>query len=251
MPNVLTDISDGIGTLTLNAPEARNTMTMPMVEEICAAMDAFEADEGCSAVIVTGAGSAFCAGADLGNLQTATAESLGTIYEGFLRIARSTLPTIAAVNGAAVGAGMNLALGCDLRIAARRAKFDTRFLQIGLHPGGGHTWMQRQIVGVQAAFATVIFSEVVDGTEAERIGLVHRCVENDALVDAARGLAAGAASAPRELVMITKQTIRDMADIGEHSDAVARELEPQVWTAKQPWFEERIAALKAKISSKS
>ena len=111
MPNVLTDISDGIGTLTLNAPEARNTMTMPMVEEICAAMDAFEADEGCSAVIVTGAGSAFCAGADLGNLQTATAESLGTIYEGFLRIARSTLPTIAAVNGAAVGAGMNLALG--------------------------------------------------------------------------------------------------------------------------------------------
>ncbi|MEC7175916.1 MAG: enoyl-CoA hydratase-related protein, partial [Actinomycetota bacterium] len=115
MSNLLTDISDGIGTLTLNAPEARNTMTMPMVEEICAAMDEFEADEGCSAVIVTGAGSAFCAGADLGNLQTATAESLGTIYEGFLRIARSTLPTIAAVNGAAVGAGMNLALGCDLR----------------------------------------------------------------------------------------------------------------------------------------
>ncbi|MGA0035587.1 MAG: enoyl-CoA hydratase-related protein, partial [Ilumatobacteraceae bacterium] len=155
------------------------------------------------------------------------------------------------VNGAAVGAGMNLALGCDLRIAARRAKFDTRFLQIGLHPGGGHTWMQRQIVGVQAAFATVIFSEVVDGTEAERIGLVHRCVEDDALMEAARGLAAGAASAPRELVMITKQTIRDMADIGEHADAVARELDPQVWTAKQPWFEERIAALKAKISSKS
>ena len=251
MSNVLTDISDGIGTLTLNAPEARNTMTMPMVEEICAAMDAFEADEGCSSVIVTGAGSAFCAGADLGNLQTATAESLGTIYEGFLRIARSTLPTIAAVNGAAVGAGMNLALGCDLRIAARRARFDTRFLQIGLHPGGGHTWMQRQIVGAQAAFATVIFSEVVDGTEAERMGLVYRCVEDDELMNAARALAAGAASAPRELVMITKQTIRDMADIDAHSDAVARELDPQVWTAKQPWFEERIAALKAKISSKS
>ncbi len=251
MSNLLTDISDGIGTLTLNAPESRNTMTMPMVEEICAAMDAFEADEGCSSVIVTGAGSAFCAGADLGNLQTATAESLGTIYEGFLRIARSTLPTIAAVNGAAVGAGMNLALGCDLRIAARRARFDTRFLQIGLHPGGGHTWMQRQIVGAQAAFATVIFSEVVDGTEAERIGLVYRCVEDDELMNAARALAAGAASAPRELVMITKQTIRDMANIDAHSDAVARELDPQVWTAKQPWFEERIAALKAKISSKS
>ena len=71
------------------------------------------------------------------------------------------------MNGAAVGAGMNLALGCDLRIAARRARFDTRFLQIGLHQAAV-TWMQRQIVGAQAAFATVIFSEVVDGTEAER-----------------------------------------------------------------------------------
>ena len=250
MSLVLTDVSDGIGTLTLNAPDSRNTMTLPMVAEIVAAMDAFEADESCSAVIVTGAGPGFCAGADLGNLQTATAESLGQIYEGFLRIARSSLPTIAAVNGAAVGAGMNLALGCDVRIASRRARFDTRFLQIGLHPGGGHTWMQRRIVGPQAAFATVIFSEVVDGAEAERIGLAHRCVDDDQLMTAARALAAGAASAPRELVLITKRTIREMADVATHEEAVAKELDPQVWTARQPWFAERIAALKARISSK-
>lgn len=250
MSLVLTDVSDGIGTLTLNAPDTRNTMTLPMVAEIVAAMDAFEADESCSAVIVTGAGPGFCAGADLGNLQTATAESLGQIYEGFLRIARSPLPTIAAVNGAAVGAGMNLALGCDVRIAARRARFDTRFLQIGLHPGGGHTWMQRRIVGPQAAFATVIFSEVVDGAEAERIGLAHRCVDDDRLIEAARTMAAGAASAPRELVLITKRTIQEMADVATHDEAVAKELDPQVWTARQPWFAERIAALKARISSK-
>jgi enoyl-CoA hydratase len=250
MSLVLTDVSDGIGTLTLNAPDTRNTMTLPMVAEIVAAMNAFEADESCSAVIVTGAGPGFCAGADLGNLQTATAESLGQIYEGFLRIARSPLPTIAAVNGAAVGAGMNLALGCDVRIAARRARFDTRFLQIGLHPGGGHTWMQRRIVGPQAAFATVIFSEVVDGAEAERIGLAHRCVDDDRLIEAARTMAAGAASAPRELVLITKRTIQEMADVATHDEAVAKELDPQVWTARQPWFAERIAALKARISSK-
>ena len=250
MSLVLTDVADGIGTLTLNAPDTRNTMTLPMVAEIVAAMDAFEADESCSAVIVTGAGPGFCAGADLGNLQTATAESLGRIYEGFLRIARSPLPTIAAVNGAAVGAGMNLALGCDVRIAARRARFDTRFLQIGLHPGGGHTWMQRRIVGPQAAFATVIFSEVVDGAEAERIGLAHRCVDDDRLPEAARAMAAGAASAPRELVLITKRTIQEMADVATHDEAVAKELDPQVWTARQPWFAERIAALKARISSK-
>jgi len=250
MPHVLTDISDGIATLTLNAPDTRNTMTMAMVDEIVAAMDGFEADPTVAAVIVTGAGSAFCAGADLGNLQTASADSLGRIYEGFLRIARSTLPTIAAVNGAAVGAGMNLALGCDVRLAARRAKFDTRFLQIGLHPGGGHTWMQRRIVGPQATFASVIFGEVLDGAEAERTGLVHRAVDDDQLMAAARDLAAGAASAPRDLVVLTKATIKSMAGVESHAAAVQAELGPQVWTARQPWFAERIAALKAKISSR-
>ena len=141
MSLVLVDVADGVATLTLNNPAERNTLTAPMVAEIVAAMDAVEADSAVGAVVVTGAAPAFCAGANLGNLAEATKESLGGIYEGFLRIARSPLPTIAAVNGAAVGAGMNLALGCDLRLAARRAKFDTRFLQIGIHPGGGHTWI--------------------------------------------------------------------------------------------------------------
>ena len=155
MALVLTDVADGVATLTLNNPEERNTLTAPMVAEIVAAMDGFEADEAVGAVVVTGTPPAFCAGANLGNLARPTASSLGNVYEGFLRIARSPLPTLAAVNGAAVGAGMNLALGCDVRLAARRAKFDTRFLQIGLHPGGGHTWMFRRIAGPQAAMAAV------------------------------------------------------------------------------------------------
>lgn len=250
MSIVMTEIREGVATLTLNNPEERNTMTAPMVDAIVAAMDAFEADETVGAVVVTGAGSAFCAGANLGNLQTATRESLGNVYEGFLRIARSPLPTLAAVNGPAVGAGMNLALGCDVRLAAARARFDTRFLQIGLHPGGGHTWMQRRIVGQQGAMAAVVFGQVLDGQEAERVGLAYRCVPDDELLAAAQQFALGAASAPRELAILAKQTIRDMADIATHPDAVAREFEPQLWTVQQPWFEERIAALKAKISSK-
>ena len=250
MSIVLTEIRDGVATLTLNNPDERNTMTAPMVEAIVAAMDTVEADESVGAVVVTGAGSAFCAGANLGNLQTATRESLGTIYEGFLRIARSPLPTLAAVNGPAVGAGMNLALGCDVRLAATRARFDTRFLQIGLHPGGGHTWMQRRIVGPQAAMAAVVFGQVLDGPEAERVGLVYRCVPDGELAAHAHEFARGAASAPRELAILTKQTIRDMADVASHPDAVAREFDPQLWTVRQPWFEERIAALKAKISTR-
>ena len=247
MTLVLTEQTDGVGVLTLNNPEERNTMTAPMVAEIVAAMDAFEADESVGAVVVTGAGSAFCAGANLGNLEQATRESLANVYEGFLRIARSPLPTLAAVNGPAVGAGMNLALGCDVRLAAASARFDTRFLQIGLHPGGGHTWMQRRIVGPQATMATVVFGQVVDGAEAERIGLAYRCVPDDELLEAARRFAAGAASAPRQLAIVAKQTIQDMAGVASHTDAVARELEPQLWTVRQPWFAERIAALQAKI----
>lgn len=247
---VLVDVADGVATLTLNNPDARNTLTAPMVAAICEAMDTIEADDSVGAVVVTGAGPAFCAGADLGNLAEATRESLATIYEGFLRVARSPLPTVAAVNGAAVGAGMNLALGCDVRLAARRAKFDTRFLQIGIHPGGGHTWMQRRIVGPQAAMAAVVFSQVLDGAEAERVGLAYKCVDDDRLLDYAHEFARGAASAPRELVLVAKQTIADMAAITTHEEAVQREFEPQLWTTRQPWFAERLAALQQKIRSR-
>ena len=189
MTLVLLEIVDRVATLTLNNPAERNTLTHPMVEEILAAMDVIESDEGVGAIVVTGAPPAFCAGANLGNLAESSEASLGNIYEGFLRIARSPLPTLAAVNGAAVGAGMNLALGCDVRLAGRRAKFDTRFLQIGIHPGGGHTWMLRRIAGPQTAMAAVVFGEVMDGAEAERLGLVHRCVDDDALLAAAQAMA--------------------------------------------------------------
>jgi enoyl-CoA hydratase len=250
MSLVLVDVADGVATLTLNNPDERNTLTAPMVAEIVAAMDAVEADTSVGAVVVTGTPPAFCAGANLGNLQESDAGSLGSIYEGFLRIARSPLPTLAAVNGAAVGAGMNLALGCDVRLAARRARFDTRFLQLGLHPGGGHTWMMRRIVGPQATSAAVLFGEVLDGAEAERLGLVLRCVDDESLLAAAHTMASRAASAPRDLAIAVKQTIADMAEVEDQQAAVARELDPQLWSTRQPWFAERIAAMRAKISSK-
>jgi enoyl-CoA hydratase len=240
----------GVVRLVLNRPEQRNALDPELAGALSSAVESASADASTRVIVITGAGSAFCAGADLGNLQTATRESLGDIYEGFLRIARSPLPTLAAVNGAAVGAGMNLALGCDVRIASTRARFDTRFLQIGLHPGGGHTWMQLRTVGLQGALAAVVFGQVLDGAEAERVGLVYRCVAEDELLDQAQVFARGAASAPRELAIVTKRTIRDIGGVATHDAAVDRELEPQLWSVQQPWFAERIAALKARISSK-
>ena len=247
MTLVNVEIADGVALITLNDPDRRNALNLPMVDEIVEAMDRIEADPDAGAVVVTGAPPAFCAGADLSHLGGSRRDGLRSVYEGFMRIARSTLPTIAAVNGAAVGAGMNLALATDVRLAARRARFDTRFLQLGLAPGGGHTWMFRRIAGPQAVAATVLFGEVLDGAEAERIGLVWRCVDDDALLPTARQLAERAAEAPRELVIRTKATIAAMATIDDHEAALERELEPQLWSVSQPEFRERLAAMQAKI----
>jgi enoyl-CoA hydratase len=240
-----------VAVVTLHDPDQRNALTMPMVDDIVEVLDELEADDGVGALVVTGSPPAFCAGANLGNLAEAGKDDLRQIYEGFLRIGRSSLPTIAAVNGAAVGAGMNLALVCDLRLAARRARFITRFLDLGLHPGGGHTWMLRHAVGPHTAAAMLLFGEELDGEAAERHGLVWRCVDDGVLLDEARMLAARAADAPRELVGEVKQTLRDMVGIVVHEHAVDRELDPQVWSAQQPFFPERLAQFQQRISKKS
>jgi enoyl-CoA hydratase len=250
MAEVLLSVDGGVATVTLDAPARRNALTVEMGDELIAALDAAEADPDVRAVVVTGAAPAFCAGADLSHLGTSQREGLKRIYEGFLRVAGSPLPTVAAVNGPAVGAGANLALACDVILAGRSARFDTRFLRLGLHPGGGHTWMLRRRVGPQAAMALVVFGEVVDGAEAARIGLAWRCVADDGLLDAARTLAATAAAAPRELVLRMKATLAEMASIDDHATAVERELDDQVWSLNQPAFQERLAALRQRISNR-
>ncbi|MBX3312995.1 MAG: enoyl-CoA hydratase [Actinobacteria bacterium] len=251
---VRSEVVDGVAVLTLDAPDRRNAMTLPMCDEVAAVCDALEADESVGAIVVTGAGSAFCAGADLSHLGgdhgRSTEDGLHAIYEGFLRIARSPLPTIAAVNGPAVGAGLNLALACDLRLAGRSARFDARFLNLGIHPGGGHTWMLQRIAGPQTAAATVLFGEILDGAEAERVGLAWRCVDDDALIDTAVALGRRAAAAPRELVRRTKATIADVASIDDHDTAVRRELVDQAWSADQPAFRERLTAMRRRISGR-
>jgi enoyl-CoA hydratase len=249
MPDrVRLDIADRVAVVTLDDPKRRNAFDLGLCDDVVATFDELEARDDVGAVVVTGAPPAFCAGADLSHLGGSAREGLLAVYEGFLRVGRCPLPTIAAVNGAAVGAGMNLALVCDLRLAGRSAKFDTRFLQLGLHPGGGHTWMFRRITGPQAVFAAVVFGEVLSGEDAERAGLVWRCVDDDALLPTAVELAARAAAGPPELVARLKQTIHDMADVETQSAAMEAELEPQVWSLGQPAFQERLAALQAKIS---
>ncbi len=250
MALVRSTVEGGVAVVTLDDPERRNTISMEMVPEMIAAFDELEADDGVGAVVVTGAGRGFCAGAELGQLSGSGDGSVGTVYEAFLRVARSPLPTIAAVNGAAVGAGMNLALCCDVRVASTTARFITRFLDLGLHPGGGHTWMLRRAVGPQAAAAMLFFEETVSAEEAERVGLVWRTFEPDELLPGAMALAARCASYPRPVVELVKKNLARMAEVDEHDEAVAIELEDQLWTLNQPWFQERLAAMQARISKR-
>ena len=168
---VLVHVEDRVATLTVNDPERSNAVTAEISAALRAAVDAAEAGPGVHALIVTGAGKAFCAGADLSALGEATEDGLMAIYDGFLAVANCALPTIAAVNGAAVGAGLNLALAADVRIAGPAALFDPRFQKLGIHPGGGATWMLHRAVGPQVARASLLFGMRFDAEAAVRHGL--------------------------------------------------------------------------------
>jgi enoyl-CoA hydratase len=234
---------DAVAIVTLVDVERRNAMTALMVEEIVATFDALEADDVTHAVVVTGEPPAFCSGADVSSLRALAAartdddrRTVTSIYEGFLRVLRSPLPTVAAVNGPAVGAGLNLALACDVRVAADDARFDPRFVKIGLHPGGGHTWLLERAVGQQAAAALVLLGARVDGRRAVEIGLAWSSHPAPEVVDAAAALAAGAAAAPVPLLARVKATLRSAPWQPDFDAAVAREVEHQAWSLGQGWF---------------
>ena len=237
---------DAVAVLTLDDPERRNALGNEMVDQIVATMSDFRDDESVGAVVVTGAGSAFCSGADVGNLVKLTdadggdAHEVRNIYEGFLVFRDSPLPTIAAVNGPAVGAGFNLALACDVRLVTPDARFDTRFTTIGSHPGGGHVWMLDRLGGPQTAAAMVAFGERVSGERAVELGLAWRCVEPDALVDTAVEMAARAATVPRALMAKVKTTLQEAPWQPDFEAAVTAELDRQAWSFAQGYLNERV-----------
>ena len=244
---VLIHVDHHVAVITINDPDRRNAVTAEISAALRAAVDAAEANQDVHAVVVTGAGKAFCAGANLTALGEATEDGLRVIYDGFLAVANCALPTIAAVNGAAVGAGLNLALAADVRIAGPAALFDPRFQKLGIHPGGGATWMLQRAVGPQVARASLLFGMSFDAETAVRHGLALRVAEDP--VAAARELAAGPAAAPRDVVLATKASMRATANPGfvdsdQHSIAVDTELGPQATSIESPEFARRLEAAK-------
>lgn len=179
---------DGVRVLTLNDPDRRNAMSPQLQHELGEAVDAVAADPGARVLVVAARGPAFSAGADLPALfgrrddVTALRGELRTIYDSFLRVRRLEIPTVAAINGAAVGAGVNLAMSCDVRIAGPRAKFGVTFSQLGIHPGGGCTWFLTRTLGRQRAFALIMDGGVLEAEEALALGLVLRVDEHPEVV---------------------------------------------------------------------
>ncbi len=191
---LLLDISDRIATVTINRPDKLNALSDPLMRELAAAMDELAANQDVGAIIITGAGRAFVAGADISRLAAAESGELEKYarfgQSVFRRIELSSKPVIAAVNGFALGGGCELALACHIRIASTLAKFGLPEVKLGLIPGYGGTQRLPRLVGRGVALQLILTGDQIDGTEAARVGLANAVVEADALLPAARAMAA-------------------------------------------------------------
>jgi enoyl-CoA hydratase len=243
---VRVDRRDGVATVFLDHPEDRNALSLAMTRALAEAVHRVAADDAVGAIVLAATGTVFSAGGSVDDLLEPKAP-LSETYAGFLAVMESELPTVAAVNGPALGAGMNLALACDVIVCSPLARFESRFLDVGLHPGGGHLWQLRERIGRQGAAALSLFGETLDGEEAARRQLVWRCVPEADLLETAWDLASTAASRDRPLTVRTRQTLDASAAVTTAADAVALELEPQQWSMGRPEFVSALGRLRARL----
>jgi 2-(1,2-epoxy-1,2-dihydrophenyl)acetyl-CoA isomerase len=232
--NIQLDRSDGIATLTLNRPEKLNAYTQEMGEEITHAFRALRDDADVRVVILTGAGRGFCAGVDLDHLKAhqavggeAKGPKLGEedfIRELPLELIAYPKPVIAAINGAAIGVGITMALPCDIRIAAAGVKLGFTFAALGILPGLGSTHLLPRLVGPAAAKELVFSARVFLAEEAAAIGLVNKVVPGDALMNEARAMASAMAAHDPAVLAAAKQVL-DFGAAHDMSEAMRNEQE--------------------------
>ena len=213
--NIQLETDAGVATLTLHRPDRLNSFTVAMHEEIQAALGQIRADGYTRCLVLTGAGRGFCAGQDLSDRAVApgqSAKDLGLSIEKYyiplvLALRKMPLPVIAAVNGVAAGAGANIALACDLVIAARSASFIQSFAKIGLVPDSGGTWILPRLVGPARARALALTAEPVAAEKAEAWGMIWKAVDDSALMDEAHKLCGQFAAAPTTGLALIKRAL--------------------------------------------
>lgn len=212
---VLYDMNDGVAEITLNRPENRNSMTPDLLAGLAECVARAKADADVRCVIVTGRGKSFCAGADFkaraeadpNAPYVAPQERAYNTYAHFLSLLELEVPTIAAMNGHAIGGGLGLAIVCDLRVAAEGAKYGASFVRLGLHPGMANTYILPRLMGVPNAVELLLTGRLVDGAEAARRGLANYAVAPEQVLPKARELAREIASAAPLAVRWTKRSI--------------------------------------------
>jgi 2-(1,2-epoxy-1,2-dihydrophenyl)acetyl-CoA isomerase len=245
------DASTGVATLTLNRPERLNAFDLPMIDAWRAALARVEADRAVRALIVTGAGRAFCAGGDMDELRSFMSMNAlerkdflwRNVHQIGLLLERIDCPVIAAINGTARGAGLDMALMCDLRVLDGDAQIAESYISMGLMPGDGGAWFLPRLVGVSRALDLLWSGDPVDAQTALRIGLVDRVAPPGEALASARALAERLARQPQEAVRFIKRAVRDSmagaTSLRAHFDAVSSHMSV---LEDLPAFRERVAA---------
>ncbi len=211
---------DGIVVLTLNDPKTRNALTDPLIDGIVAACNRINADMGVRCVILTGAGDGFSSGGNVKEMKEKKGMFGGTPVDmrrgyqhGIHKIPKALyeleVPSICAVNGAAIGAGCDTTLMCDIRIAGRKAQFAESFLRVGLVSGDGGAWFLPRAVGLSRAYEMTLTGDVIDAEKAEKWGLVSKVVDDDKLMDEALAMAKKIASFPPHSIRLNKRLLRE------------------------------------------
>lgn len=220
--------TDGIATITLDRPDAANAYSQAMVDSLVAAFEHANEDAGVRVIIVTGAGRAFSAGGDLqlmrkhaGMFKGDPAELRRRYIDGIQRVPRTITrvrkPMIAAINGAAIGAGLDLACMCDIRVASNRAKFGSTFIQLGLVPGDGGAHFLAKVIGFPNALELILTGRIFDAVEADHLGLLHEMVESNMVMLRALEIARQIAAHPPEAVMLARSLVYESWGRDVHS----------------------------------
>lgn len=247
--DLLVEVVDGIAMLTLNRPERRNAINTHMVDAWADALRRFQDDDAVRVVVVTGAGSAFCAGGDVEAFgrDLDAVEQKQFLFDHVFQVAAALevldKPVIAAINGPAMGAGLDMALLCDIRIAAAGAVMGEAYIKVGVAPGDGGAWLLPRLIGVDRALDLLWTGRTVGAEEALAMGLVTKVVPDAELLDATRAYAAALASGPQQAIRITKRAVRQAAtmDLRTHVDLMSSHMAILRTTRD---FEEGVAALR-------
>lgn len=255
---ILVEADRGVVTITLNRPEQRNAINLKMQQELLGAIRAAEADDGARAIVLTGAGKAFCSGVDLteggfgDEYREAHDAELGvtedTIWE-HVAYWRMTTPIIGAINGAAIGAGLTLPLTCDLCYVADDARLQFAFTRLGVAPDAGSTWLVSRLVGAARAAELLLSGRPFTGAEAAAMGLCARAVPAGEVLVAAQELAHDIADNTAPLaVAVTKRLLNDFLHAEERGPAITRETKLIWWLGRQP---DAVEGVMAKIEKRA